>query len=82
VSADAPVIAALAALSQELDGKPCSITVFNPLGDVEWEHVDAWLATYFPRRANLSDVLRESLFSTKPARPMKDVEVALREFAG
>jgi hypothetical protein len=75
-------MAALSELAQEVDGKPCSVTVFDPLGDVEWEHVDTWLAEYFPRRANEGDVLRQSLFATKPVRTMKDVEVALREFAG
>ena len=79
---DAAPIAALTALADELDGKPCSVTVFDPLGGVEWEHVDAWLATYLPRRANQGDTLRQSLFASKPIQPMRDVEVALRGFAG
>jgi hypothetical protein len=79
---EAPEFTALSELAAELDGKPCSVTVFDPLGGVEWEHVDQWLVTYFPRRADQGDALREELFANTPVRPMREVERALREFAG
>jgi len=80
ISADSPQLAALAALAAELDGKPCSVTVFDPLGAVEWEHVDTWREIYFPRRRYQDQQLRQ-LFAEKRSRPMKEVEPALREFA-
>jgi hypothetical protein len=82
ISKEAPEFASLSAIAADLDGKPCSVTLFDPLGDVEWEHVDEWLATYFPRRAAEGDMLRQSLFANTPLRPMKDVECALRQFLG
>ena len=78
----APEIAALRKIADELDGNPCTVAVFDPLGGVEWEHVDTWIASYFPRRVQDGDELRQTLFASAPVRPMKDVEPALRDFAG
>jgi hypothetical protein len=77
---DSPELKSLAALAGELDGNPCSVAVLDPLGGVEWEHVDAWLSTYLPRRRNQADSLRRTLFVTPDARSMKEIEPALREF--
>jgi hypothetical protein len=81
IAPDAPLLAALASLAAELDGMPCSVAVFEPLGGVEWEQVDSWLATYFPRRMHHDDSLRQ-FFAARAIRPMREVESALREFAG
>ena len=78
---DGPELKALAALAEELDGHPCGVGLLDPLGGVEWEHVDAWLSTYLPRRRMNSDRLRRSLFATPEAKPMQEIEPALREFA-
>jgi hypothetical protein len=79
--AESPPLAALAELAAELDGKPCTVAVFEPLGGVEWHHVNDWLASYFPRRASQDRPLRK-LFREKPVLPMREVELALRAFAG
>jgi hypothetical protein len=77
-------INALKALAKECvkANQPCSVTVLDPLGDVEWEHVEEWLVTNFPRRVNKADSLRQTLFACTAAQPMKQVEPKLREFAG
>lgn len=77
---DAPEIVALTALGEELDGKPCGVAVFDPLGCVEWEHVDAWVNEYLHSRIEDTDELRQSLFANGKCLPMKEVEPALRRF--
>ena len=71
------------ALSERLDGKPCTVALLPRMGGIEREHVYNWLEHNMPRsRRGRGEALLDRLFGANPCLPMGQVAKQLEEFIG